>query len=119
MVADSTFLLNQVGHPPRRPQTGFVTQCFGPVLQPALDLLQVFGTQARFASSAPRFPQTGQPSGLQLLGPATDRLPMGPDLSRHFGLMDSLFQQPRRPQAPLLQCLKVSPHSCRVSHGEP
>src|SRR5712664_421157 len=73
MVADSTFLLNQVGHPPRRPQTGFVTQCFGPVLQPALDLLQVFGTQARFASSAPRFPQTGQPSCLQLLGPATDR----------------------------------------------
>src|SRR5712691_403361 len=56
-------------------------------------------------------------SCLQLLGPATDRLPMCPDLSRHFGLMDSLFQQPRRPQTPLLQCLKVSPHSCRVSHG--
>jgi hypothetical protein len=101
MVSDPAFLLDQVRHPPRRPQTGFITQSFRPALQPALDLVQVLLPEARFASGAPRFPQTGQPGSLQLLGPATDRLAMGSDLPRHFGLMDSLVQQPRRPQAPL------------------
>jgi hypothetical protein len=59
MVTDPTFFLDQVRHPPRRPQTGFVTQSFWPTLQSALDLLQIFHTQPRFASGAPRFPQTG------------------------------------------------------------
>jgi len=117
MVADAAFFLDQVRHPPRRPQTGFVTQSFRPALQPALDLLQIFRTQPRFASGPPRFPQTGQPGCLQLLGPAADRLPMGPDLPCHFGLMHSLLQQPRRPQAPLLQRLKVPSYSRRIPHG--
>src|SRR5438270_13647431 len=92
MVADSAFLFDQVGHAPRGPQTGFVAQSLWPTLQPALDLVPVFRTQPRFASGAPRFPQTGQPGCLELLGPAADRLPMGPDLPCHFGLMDSPLQ---------------------------
>jgi len=56
MVADAAFFIDQVRHPPRRPQAGFVTQSFRPALQPALDLLQIFHTQPRFASGAPRFP---------------------------------------------------------------
>jgi len=40
---------------------------------------------------------------------------MGSDLPRHFRLMDSLLQQLRRPQAPLLQCLKISSHSRWIS----
>jgi hypothetical protein len=67
------------------------------VLQPLLDLLEIFDTQPRFASCAPGFPQTGHAGGFQLLSPAAHRLPMRSDLPRHFGLMDSLVQQPRRP----------------------
>src|SRR5260370_792512 len=116
MIANSAFLLDQVRHSPRRPQTGFVPQSFRPALQPALDFLQLFDTQPRFASGPPRFAQTGDPGGLQLLSPAAHRLSMGSDLPRYFGLMDSLLQQPRRPQAPLLQRLKISPYSRSISH---
>src|ERR1700730_6099167 len=90
MIANSAFLLDQERHSPRRPQTGFVPQSFRPALQPALDFPQVFGTQPRFASGPPHLAQTGDPGGLQLLGPAAHRLSMGSDLPRYFGLMDSL-----------------------------
>jgi hypothetical protein len=96
MVANSTFLLDQVRDTPCRPQTGLVTQSFRTALQPVLDLLKIFGTQPRLASCTSRFPQTGDTGLFQLLSPAAHRLPMGSDLPRHFGLMDSLFQQPRR-----------------------
>jgi hypothetical protein len=91
------FLLDQVCHPPRRPQTGFIAQRLWPAFQPAFNLLQVFGTQSRLAAGPPGFPQPRQPHGLQLLGPATYRLPMRPDPPRHLGLMNSLLQQPCRP----------------------
>ena len=92
MVAHPTFFFDQVRYSPRRPQPGFVPQRFRPTLQPALDLLQIFGTQPRFASGSTRFPQTGKAGGLQLLSPAAHRLPMGSDLPRYLGLMDSLLQ---------------------------
>ena len=38
-------------------------------------------------------------------------------LARYFGLMHTVLQQPGRSQTPLLQCSKISPYSCRVSHS--
>ncbi len=102
MVADAAFLLDQVRHPPRRPQTGFIAQSLRPTLQPALDLVEVLRTQPRFASGPPGFLQPRQPGRLPLLRPATHRLPMRPDPPRYLGLMNPLFEQPCRPQAPLL-----------------
>src|SRR5713226_3378843 len=116
MVAHPAFLLDQVHHPPRRPQAGFIAQSLWPAFQSALDLRQVPWTQSRLAAGASGFPQPGQSRRLQLLRPATYRLPMRPEPPRNLGLMNSFSQQPRRPQAPLLQCRKVSPHSCWVSH---
>ena len=69
------------------------------------------------ASGAPGFLQTVPSLRFQLLRPPTHRLPVHAHPPRHLGLMNSLGQQPRRPQPPVPQCLKVSPNSCWISHG--
>src|ERR1700730_9169007 len=70
MVADPAFLLDQVRHPPRGPQTGFLPQNLWPAFQPALDVPQIFRTQTRSAPSASRFFQGPRSAPLELLRPA-------------------------------------------------
>ena len=116
MVADSAFLFDQVGHPPRGPQTGFVAQSLGPTLQPALDVPQIFRTQTRSASRPSRLLEGPLSAPLELLRPAVHGLPMHSHPAGYFRLRNSLLQQPSPEEASLLQRLKISSNSCWVSH---
>ncbi len=64
--------LDQIGHPPGRPQTSAISQRLGPLLEPAAKLIQLGRLQPRFAPSAARLPE--RPGSLRLPGlmPAAD-----------------------------------------------
>ena len=101
MIFHPAFLLDQVGYAPRRPQTGFVAQRLRPTLQPLLDPVQVFGTQACPPPCMPCFLQRSHSAVLQLRRPTTDGLPMYAHLPCHLRLMNAFAQQLRGPQTPL------------------
>jgi hypothetical protein len=117
MVLYPAFVLDQMSYPPRSPQPGFVAQNLRSALQALLDAAQIVRMQTRSATGPPRLLQGPQSALLKLLRPATHRLAMRTHLPRYFGLSNSRLQQPRRLQSPLLQCLKVSLHSCQISHA--
>src|ERR1700675_3902416 len=101
MVLHVAFAFDQVGYTRRRPQAGFITQCLGPALEPALDAPQVFWMQARLSSRPSGFLQRPQSTVLELPIPATDRLAVYVHLTGHLCLRDSLPQQFRRLKATL------------------
>jgi hypothetical protein len=92
VVADPAFLLDQVRHPRRRPQTVLVSQSLRPSLQATFDAPQVFPSQARFASCSSGPPQRPQSAFLQLLRPTTDGLSMSTHPAGHFPLVYPLAQ---------------------------
>lgn len=116
MVANSALVLDQLSHPWQGPQTRLVAKRFGASLQSALDLAQVIGRQASLPPAPAGRVQARGPSGGQHACPATDGLPMHPNLPRHVGLTPPCLQQLRRLQAAALQSLKVAFDSPRVSH---
>ena len=66
MITHPAFLLDQMGDPVRRPQTGFIPQCLRPAFEPDLDLAELPRTQSRSASGAASLLQPGTPFGRQL-----------------------------------------------------
>ena len=72
VITHSGFLLDQMGDPVRRPQTGFIPQRLRPAFESVLDLADLLRTQARFASGATGLLQARTPFFFQLLCPATD-----------------------------------------------
>ena len=117
MVADSARTLDQVCHTPGGPQIGLVSQGLWATLQAALDPPQVGCLQARLAPGTSGFLQRPWSTPGKLLGPATHRLPMYPDLPGHFRLRNSLLQQPGGEEAPLFQLFEVSLYTFWVSHA--
>jgi hypothetical protein len=117
VILDPALLLDQMRHARRSPQPRVISQTLRPTLQATLDPFDIFCAEAGLASGPSGLLQPGSTFRLQLLCPATHRLPMHARLARYFGLMHSLFQQPGSSQTSLLQRGKVSPYSCRVSHS--
>ena len=116
MIAHAKFALDQVSHTGTSPQRSFIAQRFRSVQQQFFQTLPVFGRQARLASGASGFFQTGFALATTLRDPAAH------GLANDFHLAGD----GRRPLAPLpqtdgleptfLQLLKVATHSSRVSH---
>src|SRR6202140_2228619 len=71
VITHPAFILDQMGDPVRRPQTGFIPQRLRPAFESMLDLADLLRTQARFASGAARLLQRGTPFSLQLGCPLT------------------------------------------------
>src|SRR6202040_1976760 len=117
VITHPAFLLDQMGDPVRRPQTGFIPQHLRPAFEALLDLVDLLRTQSRFASGAASLLQPGPPFGLQLGGPLTHRLPMRAHPARHFRLTQPLREQTRGPHATSLQCGEVSAYPCWKSHS--
>jgi hypothetical protein len=76
VITHPAFLLDQMGDPVRRPQTGFIPQRLRPAFESVLDLADLLRTQSRFASGAASLLQPRTPIGLQLGRPLTHRLPV-------------------------------------------
>jgi hypothetical protein len=108
VIIHPAFLLDQMGYPVRRPQTGFIPQRLRPAFESLLELADLLRTQARFAPGAASLLQPGTPFGFQLGCPLTHRLPMRTHPARHFRLAQPLREQTRRPHATSLQCGEVS-----------
>lgn len=85
MITHPAFLLDQMGYPVRRPQTGFIPQRLRPAFESVLDLADLLRTQSRFAPGPASLLQPGTSFGLQLGCPLTHRLPMGTHPARPGG----------------------------------
>src|ERR1700680_2013965 len=117
VITHPAFMLDQMGDPVRRPQTGFIPQRLRPAFEAVLELADLLRTQSRFAAGAAGLLQPGTPFSLQLGRPLTHRLPMRTHPARHFRLAQPLREQLRRPHAPSLQCGEVSAYPCWKSHS--
>src|ERR1700736_3985606 len=117
VITPPALLVDQMGDPVRRPQTGFIPQRLRPTFESVLDLADLPRTQSRFASGAASLLQPGTSFGLQLGCPLTHRLPMRTHPARHFRLAQPFREQTCRPHAPSFQCCEVSAYPCWKSHS--
>jgi hypothetical protein len=63
VITHPAFLLDQMGYPVRRPQTGFIPQRLRPAFESLLDLADLLRTQSRFAAGTASLLQPGTPFG--------------------------------------------------------
>ena len=116
VITHPAFLLDQMGDPVRRPQTGFIPQRWRPAFESVLDLADLLRTQSRFASGAASLLQPRTPIGLQLGRPLTHRLPVRAHPARYFRLAQAFREQTPRAHAAPLQCFEVPAYPCWKSH---
>jgi hypothetical protein len=118
MILNTTFLLDEVRHPGRRPQSGFIAECLRTPLQRSRQALQLWGPESWLAAGPARPLQAAASLALQLPSPAAHRLPMHAHLSGNLRLAQTLGQQSRRPPATSFQNYKVPSYSGWISHAE-
>lgn len=116
MVADAELLVDQMHHPPAGPQGGGITIRLGTVEQPLFELLQLLAAELRLASGAAGMPQRRDAALGGLLGPATDALLADAEATRHFGLIESLIEQPQSLQTAPFESFEIAFDSGRISH---
>ena len=61
MILDTAFLLDQVRHPRRGPQTGFIPQSLRTLFEPLLDLLELLGLRRGLRPARPAFFSPARP----------------------------------------------------------
>lgn len=117
MITHPASLLDQMDHPVRGPQAGFIPQRLRPAFKSALDLVELLRTQSRLASGAAGLLQPSTPIGLQLGRPLTHRLPVRAHPACYFRLAQAFRKQTPRAHAAPLQCLEVPAYPCWKSHA--
>ena len=116
-VRHVAFALDQIGHAPRRPETGPIPEGLRTALQPSLDPTQIVTRQLRRAPCPWRALQR-VPSALgELLRPPIHRLAMDPDAPGDFGFADALFEEPRPLQTAALQLHPIAFDAGWLSHA--
>jgi hypothetical protein len=86
MVANPTFLVDQVRHPPGSHKPVSYPRASGPRFNPRSIFCRSSALSLGLRPARPAFRKPGNPGGLQLLRPAAHRLSMRTDLPRYFGL---------------------------------
>src|SRR5208283_5412417 len=85
--------LDQIGHAPRGPKRGPITQSFGTFLQSPAQLFQLHWLQAGLATRPRRLYQGFGSLFFPGLMPTADRLAVNPQLPSHFPLMETSVKQ--------------------------
>src|ERR1019366_6826572 len=116
MIANAKFLLDQVRHAFGSPQAGFIAQPLGTCEKALFKPTLLSRAQPRFAARAPGLAQSA------LATFPVQRCPTRPALAhptqppRHFGLVQSLPQQPQGFEPSPFESIKITSYSSRVSH---
>src|SRR5215467_8974063 len=92
--------LDQVSHAPSCPQAGAIAQHFGPLFQPAAQLLQLGGLQPRFTASSSRLKERLGSLFPPRLVPPTDRLAVNAELPGHLALIQASVKEPSGLESP-------------------
>ena len=116
MIADTTFLFDEIRDAPGGPQAGVIPQRFRPTLQATLDPCQVVLREARLATGAAGVLQPGAPRRGQLPDPAIHRLAMHAESAGDFCFGEAVLQQPRRLKSAALKGGEITSHTGGVSH---
>lgn len=86
------------------------------VEQQLFELRQLLGAELRLASGATREVQGLDASLRGLLRPATDALLADAEAAGHFGLIESLIEQPQGSQAAAFESFEIASDSSRIPH---
>src|SRR5208282_4135747 len=114
--------LDQIRHPPRRPQPRAVAQRFRALLQAVAQLHHLRRLQSWFAPGPPNFLQRPSSVGLPRLMPTTDRLAMHAQSASDLGLTQLVIEEFSSSQSSPLQLIEVAcdtfgiAHAVRLSH---
>ena len=108
VVSDAEAAVDDVGHPPRRPQFGGVPPSSRSPHQFLLQLEELLGRQLGRAPGSSRFLQPGQTFPFETLLPATDRLAMHAHPASDFGWLQATLEQAGRSQPPPFQGGKIA-----------
>ena len=118
VIPHAALLLDELGHPPARPQLRRVAEGDGTALEPGFDAADVLSTEQRLASGPAGRAQTAATVEGQGGSPATDRLSVNIESARHLGLAESLAQESGGLQTPFLEGVEIASDSGWVSHGQ-
>ena len=116
VIAHPALLLDQPAHPAGGPQPVGIARRLGAALERSFELPELSGAELGLASGSASLLQTAPAGERQLPRPANHRLPMHPQLPRHFALAYALLEQLGRLHPPLFQCGEISPHACSIAH---
>ena len=108
MVAVTTELMHQAGHPGQRPQIGDMPGGQRPRFERGDQFQGLRGTQTRLAPRPALALEGGLAAGFPSRAPAPNRLPAGLEAARHFRIGESLVEAFRRPMAALFQFFMIA-----------
>lgn len=117
MIADTCLPLNQIHHPCRRPQGGFVTENLGTLQQGLFELVNLVGVQSRLAASAARLLQSVDAIGLPCGVPAAGRLGADTQTLGNLTLAVTTVEEFGGSKPTLLELVKIALQSFGVSHA--
>jgi hypothetical protein len=114
----SRLLLNQIGHPPSRPQGRAVAQRLRSLFQFLAQLLQLHRLEPRPATHPGSFSQRFCPLSLPGLMPTTDRLAVDGQFPGNLPLAKSLVKESGRLESSPLQFIEIALNAFGISHAQ-
>ena len=110
--------LDQIGHAPRRPERGAVTESFWAFLQALAQLLQLNCLQAGLAARPRRLHQGFGSLFLPSLMPAADRLAVDAQSPGDFPLTEALVKKPGGFEPSPFQLFKITFNAFWITHAQ-
>jgi hypothetical protein len=110
--------LNQVGHPPGRPQRGAIAQYLGAFFESEAQLLQLLRQQPWFATGPTGFEQGLGSLFSPGLMPATDRLAVNPQFPGHLALTQTTVEESGRFESSALQTVEIAFYAFWIAHAQ-
>ncbi len=116
VITHTKFLLDQVSHAGAGPQRSFIAQPLRTLEQQSVQALPVFLAQTWLTPGPSGLAQPRLALGTILLHPAGHGLPNHLDLAGNGRLILASLEQANGLEAALLQGIKITSYSSRVSH---
>lgn len=110
--------LDQIGHPPTRPQCCPIAQHLWAFFEATGQLLQLVGQQPGLPTGAAGFKQRPGSLDSPRLMPPADRLSVHPQFPGHLALAKTLVEESRCLESPSLQTVKIAFNAFWVAHAQ-
>ena len=114
----SSLPLDQIGHAPRRPKGGAVTENFGAFLQSLAQVRQLNRLQAGFAARPRRLNQRFGSLSLPSLMPTADRLAVDAQSPGDFPLTEASVKKPGGLKPSPFQVFKITFDAFWITHSQ-
>ena len=110
--------LDQIGHAPRSPKRGAVTQSFGTFFQSLAQLFQLKGLQAGLTARPRRLNQSFGSLLFPRLMPTTDRLAVNTQAPSDLPLMEASIKKPGGFQPSPFELFKITFDTFWITHAQ-